>query len=195
MTGGSEATSAAAACGLPSDSFDLAIGEAAFLGKVAVLGSDEAFHRAVSAQLGFDLPRTANRVHAQGDLAAMWLSPSEWMLVTPQGHEGALVASLQAALAEVHALVVDVSDRWTVISVAGGKAAAVLGKGTSVALAAPAFAVGRCCQTRLFSLPAIIRQVDDRPRFDIFVDSTLSHYIRRWLAHSAAGLDVQAFGP
>ena len=154
---------------LSSENFDLAIGERAFLGKVAVLGSGEPFLAKASTQLGFELPQVPNTTASKGNVTAMWLSPSEWMLVTPPGHENALVRSPQQAVADDHALVVDVSDRWTVISVSGLRAVSVLSKGTSIDLKPTVFGISRCCQTHFFATPVIIRQTDETPAFDIFV--------------------------
>ena len=177
----------------PSDRFDLAIAERAFLGKVAVLGSGEAFHANIAGWLGFSLPQAPNSTETHGDITAMWLSPNEWMLVTSPERGVDLTVSLQQVLVSIHALVVDVSDRWTVVAIAGTRVLSVLSKGTSVRLEPAAFGVGRCCQTRLFSMPVIIRQSDATPTFDIFVDSTFSEYLWRWLERSADGLDVHVF--
>lgn len=153
-------------------------------GKIAVLGEGKAFHSAISKQLGFSLPQTPNTVETHDGVSALWLSPSEWLVVTPEGKEQALTTKMQQGLGKVHGLVVDVSDRWAIVSLSGPQSVAVLGKGTSVKLATKAGGSGWCCQTRLFTLPAIIQQTDDQPSFDIFIDSTLSDYLQRWLEYS-----------
>lgn len=165
-------------------SADLAMGERPFLGKLLLIGGDAPFQSAVSEILGLDLPLKPNSSISEGNLRALWLSPSEWMLVTPELQEPFLAESLRRGLAGIHAAVVDVSDRWTVISITGSQAVPMLSKGTAVDLTRPAFWVGRCCQTRLFSTAVIIHQVADAPTFDVFVDSTYAEYL--WLRFETA---------
>ena len=157
-----------------------AMGERPFLGKLLLIGSDAPFQSAVSEILGFDLPLRPNGSVSEGDLTALWLSPSEWMVLTPESKEESLAEALRRNLAEFHAAVVDVSDRWTVITVAGPAAIPTLSKGTAVDLTPPAFGLGNCCQTRLFSTAVIIHQVTDAPTFDVFVDSTFAEYLWLW---------------
>lgn len=157
-----------------------AMAERPFLGKLLLIGGDAPFQSAASGILGFDLPVKPNSCASEGDLTALWLSPSEWMLVTPESQEPSLAESLRRGLAGIHAAVVDVSDRWTVISIGGSQATSVLSKGTAVDLTPPAFGVGRCCQTRLFSTAVIIQQVSDAPTFDVFVDGTFAEYLWLW---------------
>ncbi len=180
---------------LPSEVIDLALGERTFQGKVALMGSGDAFLAAVAPVLGFPLPQSPNTVASNRGISALWLATNEWLVLTRPGSEEAVYASLRQALDGIHSLLVDVSDRWTTLMVAGAHAVSVLGKGTSVATGSPALAVGRCYQTRLFSTPVIIRPVDGRPSFDVLVDSTYAEYLWRWLNHAADGLNIHLFHP
>jgi sarcosine oxidase subunit gamma len=169
----------------------LVLGERAFLGKLNLRGdgADEGFLGAVETALGFALPVDPNTAEGQGGAVALWLGPDEWLIVTPQGHEAAAAAALAAALAEIHASVVDVSDQRVVITLAGAMARSVLDKGTSLDLEPPAFGPIRCAQTRLARAHVIIHQRDDRPAFDLYVDATFADYLWRWIESAAAEFD------
>jgi len=169
----------------------LVLGERAFLGKLNLRGDpgDEGFLGAVETALGFALPADPNTARGRGGAAALWLGPDEWLIVTPPGREAAAGAALAAALAELHASVVDVSDQRTVISLAGAMARRVLEKGTSLDFEPPAFGPGRCAQTRLARAQVIVHQRDDRPAFDLYVDATFADYLWRWIESAAAEFD------
>lgn len=181
----------ATGAGALDDRPQFAVGERAPLGKVVVICSEDGASAIVADELKIDLPRDPNTATVRGDVTAMWLSPCEWMLVTPDGQTQKLIAALERAFAGTHALVVDVSDRWTVVAVTGTDVLPVLKKGTSVQLQWPADGIGRCCQTHLFRTPVIIRQTDESPSFDIYVDATLAEYLWQWFEHAADGLDVR----
>jgi sarcosine oxidase subunit gamma len=165
----------------------LVLGERAFLGKLNLRGdgADEGFLGAAKTALGFALPTDSNTAGGQGGAAALWLGPDEWLIVTPPRREAAAGAALAAALAELHASLVDVSDQRTVITLAGALARRVLEKGTSLDLEPPAFGPGRCAQTRLARAQVIVHQRDDRPAFDLYVDATLADYLWRWIESAA----------
>lgn len=180
---------------VPPPGAAFAMGEKMFLGKMALLGEGEQFRAATVSALGFRLPYEPNCVSRQGDLTALWLSPEEWLLVTSASNSAKMCAEVSQAVAGIHALAVDVSDRWDVICVTGSQVVDVLNQGTSLDFDAPGFAAGSCAQTRLGPVQVIVHQHDDRPTFDVFVDSTHAEYLWRWLENAAAGLDPVVFFP
>ena len=95
------------------------------------------------------------------------------------------VKSLQNELSDIHALAIDVSDRWTTINLSGNKAIDVLSKGTSIDLDNSVFGTGACAQTTLWSVNVIIYKIDEKPTFDLFVDSTKAKFLWQWLENSS----------
>lgn len=148
--------------------------------------ADPAFTSAVRQATGLGLPTTANTVATAGDLAALWLAPDEWLIVGPAdaataGREAALAGTLRVALAGQHVAVTDVSEARTIIAVSGPRARDLLAKGTSIDLHPREFGPGRCAQTGLASTNVILRQIDDRPGYEIHVLDSFADYLWSWL--------------
>lgn len=148
--------------------------------------SDPAFTSAVRQATGLGLPTRPNTVETAGEIAALWLAPDEWLLVGPAepataGREAALVGTLRVALAGRHVAVTDVSEARTVITVAGPRARDLLAKGTPIDLHPRVFGPGQCAQTGLAAANVILRQLDDRPSYDIHVLNSFADYLWRWL--------------
>ena len=150
------------------------------------LAISPAFTSAVRQATGIGLPTAANTVAVAGDLAALWLAPDEWLIVGPAdpaaaGREAPLAGALRAALSGQHAAVTDVSEARTIITVSGPRARDVLAKGTPIDLHPREFGPGRCVQTGLASANVILRQVDDRPGYEIHVLNSFADYLWSWL--------------
>ena len=47
------------------------------------------------------------------------------------------------------------------------------------------FGAGACAQTTLWTVNVIIYQIDEKPTFDIFVDSTMARFLWQWLDYSS----------
>jgi sarcosine oxidase, subunit gamma len=126
---------------------------AAPLGMVTLRGDLSAVAGAVREVAGVDVPGV-NRVAMAADRGAVWMSPDELLLLVPYGEAGATVAALDAALAGVHHLAVDVSDARAVTVVEGRGAREVLGKLAPADLTPEAFGPGQVRRTRLGQVAA-----------------------------------------
>ncbi|NEX45380.1 sarcosine oxidase subunit gamma [Pseudotabrizicola algicola] len=82
---------------------------------------------AVHAATGCALP-AQRRIVRQGDRAAGWMSPDEFLLILPYGDVAAALAGIAQALQGQHHLAVDVSDARAVFRIEGAKADQVLRK-------------------------------------------------------------------
>ena len=172
----------------------VSLGERAFLGHVNLRGDpeDAAFLDAVQGVLGVGLPTEPNTV-AEGDgVGALWLGPDEWLLITPPSLETQLDEALREALDDTFAAVTDVSGGQIVISIQGSHARDVLAKGCSLDLHPRVFSPGHCAQTLVASVGAIIRQIDEKPSFDLIVRRSFAEYLALWLEDAAQeyGLEV-----
>src|SRR5579863_2666693 len=68
--------------------------------------------RATAAQaLALQLPANACRAMPDGERAALWLGPDEWLLIAREGSAASLAAALSDALAALPHSLVDVSHR------------------------------------------------------------------------------------
>ena len=158
--------------------------EKLFLSKIALFGEDDLFFEKISNKLNISLPTTPNTTANNEKITALWLSKKEWLIVNPS-IDTEEVRSLQNHISDIHALALDVSDRWTAINVSGKKAIDVLSKGTTIDLDNTVFGSGACAQTTLWTVNIIIYQIDEKPTFDIFVDSTMAKFLWQWLEHSS----------
>jgi sarcosine oxidase, subunit gamma len=148
--------------------------------------ADPAFMTAVAGAMGCELPTTPNRTAAGNGLTALWLGPDEWLLVGAPGREATLVGELRQAVAGQHAAVVDVSEARTVIVASGPRIRDCLQKGTPLDLHPRALQPGHCVQTGLSKANVIIHQLDDTPRYDIYVANSFADYLWNWLERAAA---------
>ena len=159
--------------------------EKLILGKIALFGNADFFFKKISNKLNIALPTSPNTTTNNDKITALWLSQKEWLIVMNSSVDNEEVKSLQNELSDIHALAIDVSDRWTTINVSGNKAIDVLSKGTSIDLDNSVFGTGACAQTTLWSVNVIIYKIDEKPTFDLFVDSTMAKFLWQWLEHSS----------
>lgn len=82
---------------------------------------------AIQAATGCALPAQRRIVH-NGDKAAGWMSPDEYLLIVPYADVAATLAVLAEKLAGQHHLAVDVSDARAVFRIEGARADEVLQK-------------------------------------------------------------------
>ena len=164
---------------------EFSMNEKLFLGKIALFGKEDLFFEKISNKFDITLPTLPNTATTNDKITALWLSQKEWLLVVNPSITNTEVESLQNDLSSTHSLAIDVSDRWTTINVSGNKAIDVLSKGTSIDLDNSVFGTGACAQTTLWSVNVIIYKIDEKPTFDLFVDSTMAKFLWQWLDHSS----------
>ena len=148
----------------------------------------EAVERLRSA-LGLGLPFDALTSSVSGEVAFLWLGPDEWLFLTPADDSRPL-SQAQQALAGTHHQLVDVSDYYTAIDLAGHRARALLMKLTTLDLHPRAFRAGMVSGTILGRANAALWQVRDDlgasgPLFRIFVRWSMADYL--WCLLADAG--------
>jgi sarcosine oxidase subunit gamma len=82
---------------------------------------------AIAATVGLPVPERG-RTTSDASRTLGWMSPDELLLVLPQAETAGTLAALTAALAEQHALVLDVSDMRAMFRIDGPRAVQVLAK-------------------------------------------------------------------
>jgi len=158
--------------------------------------SDPGFGAAVAGALGLDLPARPGIAAGDG-VSALWLGPTEWLVVGGVDREADLAARLQGALAGRHAAVTNVTDNWTVIALAGPKALDVLAKGCPLDLHPRAFPVGSVAQSMVAQADVILHRADDAdgaPRLRLYVRRSFAQYLWDWLADAALEYGVGEAG-
>lgn len=165
------------------------IAERPFLGKF-VLRADR--HEAVErlrVGLGLGLPFDACTSSTNGETAFLWMGPDEWMLVTPPGAAEARRREAADVLAGTHHQLVDVSDYYTVIQVAGARARELLMKLTTLDLHPRAFRPGMVAGSIFGRANATLWQMPEEeagePVFRLFIRWSMADYL--WCLIADAG--------
>jgi sarcosine oxidase subunit gamma len=166
------------------------IEEHAFSGKF-ILRADphEAVERLRSA-LHLGLPFDPLTSSTAGDASFLWVGPDEWMLVTAAGAAEERGRAAREALSGLHHQLVDVSDYYTEIEVAGVKARDLLMKLTTLDLHPRAFRAGMVAGSMFGRANAMIWQIADDeteggPVFRLFIRWSMADYL--WCLAAAAG--------
>lgn len=139
--------------------------------------------QAVATALGATLPN-ANTWIAAPSADMLWQAFDEWLIVTRDGRQQALAASLHAELADMRYAITDVSDLRTGFAIDGPHARDVLQKGCAVDLHPRAFEVGACVTAALARARVTLRRVGS-DEYEALVERSYGRYLRDWLADAA----------
>src|SRR5580704_7735459 len=134
---------------------------------------------------GVPLPMQPNRVAQMRELRTLWLGPDEWLVTAPDVGTPDLVGRLSRAVADRHAVVVDLSSSRAIIRIGGSHARTLLEKGCGLDLHPRAFGPGFCAQTRFAKLPVIIDQLTAAPLYRLFVARSTASWLCDWLIDAA----------
>ena len=148
-----------------------------------ILRGGEPVRSAAAAAVGVAIPAEACRAKVQGERAALWLGPDEWLLITPE-HDGAgLADSVAKALRAVPHSLVDVSHRQSACELRGPYAATLLAAGCPLDLDERAFPVGMCTRTVLAKAEVVLWRTAAE-RFRLEVARSFVAYVSEFLAEA-----------
>jgi heterotetrameric sarcosine oxidase gamma subunit len=164
------------------------IAELPFLGKLILRADPEAAAERLRAALGLGLPFEPLTSATQGETSFLWLGPDEWMLTTAPGGAAEQAAKAGEALAGVHHQLVDVSDYYTAIEVAGPKARELLMKLTTLDVHRRAFHAGMVAGSVFGRANATLwlpLDKADEEAFRLFIRWSMADYL--WCVVAEAG--------
>lgn len=124
-----------------------------------------ALSEAVQTAVGVGLPVEPNRVLSNDRVAALWLAPERWLIVSER-HDP---AALEAALGATSGAVNEATSGRTRIRVAGPKARALLARGCPMDLHPAEFRDGHCAQSLMGQISVLLHAVDDGAAIDLYV--------------------------
>ncbi len=136
--------------------------------------NDTAVAAALADATNFELT-AINRAVTSGEATALWLGPSNWLIKAGP----ATVATLEHAVAMTRSSLLDVSDLWFGVSVAGPRSGDVLAKGCALDL--HPLAPGATAVTQFVRMRALIRYVDAAPMYHMYVERSFATYLWAWL--------------
>jgi sarcosine oxidase subunit gamma len=151
-----------------------------------VLRGGPTVRSAAQAALGLAVPETACRAGVDGERAALWLGPDEWLLIAPLRLASALPAMLNRALAQLPHSLVDVSHRQTALALSGPGAPTLLAAGCPLDLEEGAFPVGMCTRTMLAKAEIVLWRPGPS-QFRVEVWRSFAAYVSQFLAEAARG--------
>jgi len=153
------------------------------LGKITLRGNagDTAFADAVAKVLGVALPTEPMASASAGDVRIFWKAFDEWLIWTPEGAEGKLIADLRTATDGMRKAVVDMSDYFTVIRIQGLNARTLLAKGCALDLHPRAFSQGQATGTG-FHQATIFLTLADADTFDVMIRWSFADYLWTYFA-------------
>jgi sarcosine oxidase subunit gamma len=120
----------------------------------------------------------------EGDPAALWVGPEQWLLASTAPPAGAILADFAARLQGVLHHATDASDALALIVVEGRAARGLLAMHSALDLGQLPMRVGRCARTRMAKVAVLVHAVEAQ-RFELYVDRSVGHYLRQWLQRSA----------
>lgn len=145
-------------------------------------GAAEALAARVAAALGLVLA-PAGRFTEAGDLTCVWLAPGHWQIEHPDRPD--LVDTLAEAVGEAGG-VIDVSDGWAALRLAGPDGRAVLARVLPLDLHPRAFGPGHAASTHAAHLTVRVRQIDAAPTYDLACLCGYRDSLARALLHAGA---------
>ena len=150
-----------------------------------VLRGDAQVRAAAQEALGVPVPEQACRAGVNGERAALWLGPDEWLLLAPPEQSGLALRLSRALEGQAHSLV-EVSHRQVGLLVHGPHAATLLASGCPLDLDANTFPVGMCTRTMLAKAEVVLwRQAPAEFRLEVW--RSFAPYVTQFLAEAARG--------
>lgn len=173
----------------------IVMGESLFCAKVVVRGAfdNPQIRQRLDDLLQLDTSLAPNTFAENEDKVLFWTGPDERMIHAFSSEPERLVEDLRQIMPAGKSSVVDVSDYYTIIRVAGNNARRVLASGTPFDLHARAFGEGSCAQTRFGTATVLLAMRDDSPAFDVQVRWSFADYVWRYLQR-VAGFRAAAGG-
>jgi sarcosine oxidase subunit gamma len=138
----------------------------------------------VRTRFGVTLPVAANTTAKSGAVAALWLGPESWLLVSRSGARLADFDASRVALNAAGGALFDVSDARIAWTISGTHAATVLAKSCPLDFHPRVFPTGTCAQSLLGHVNALF--VRDPDAFTVMVARSFAHDVWHTLSLSAA---------
>ena len=183
---------AAKACAGPAREAGVVLRECGHRAQLCLRGGPGAdFEEAVEAVLGVRPPLEPGASARNGNTNLLWLGPDEWLAVFPGERREEALSALRAALASLHAAVVDVSHARAIVELSGAHARNVLQKGCHLDLHPSHFSAGNVAQSRFARCHVLLHQTDDAPAYDLYVQRSFARYLWSWLEDAATEFGVR----
>ena len=176
----------------PLSAEGLTMSELPYLGKLILRSDSKTASAKVKKALGAALPE-AGQSSASNQANILWLAPDEWLIITNGEDVAPARAKLESTLSGSHYQIADVTDYYTVISIAGEKAREVLATCCTLDLHPSQFAAGAVAGTTMVHAVAILHLSTEEangPTFHVFVRWSFADYLWCTLAEGGRSLGL-----
>ena len=143
------------------------------------------FVSAAERLLGLPLPLEPNTSTRSAGKTVLWLGPRSWLLVAGPALRRNEFDVTRTALNTAGGALFDVSSSYVGWMIAGAGAARALNRSCPLDLHPSAFPAGRCAQSMLGHVNALLYRMDERPAFIMMVARSLAVDAWRDLCESA----------
>ena len=152
-------------------------------------GQSDALAGAMRSAFGLDLP-PPGRAATAGELTALWMQPSTWLLVAPSAEPGTLARSVKDACGGAGS-VVDQTQGRAVLLLSGDRAREVLARICRLDLHVLAFHPGDVAATPVAELPCLLYQRDDAPSFEVIVPASCAAWFAEAVRRAAMSIGYE----
>jgi heterotetrameric sarcosine oxidase gamma subunit len=152
-------------------------------------GQSDALAGATRTAFGLDLPSPC-RAAIAGELTALWMQPSTWLLMAPPAEPGTVARSVKDACGDIGS-VVDQTLGWAVLLVSGARARDVLARICRLDLHPRAFHAGDVAVTPVAELACLLYQRDDTPRFELIVPASCAGWFAEAVCRAAMSIGYE----
>ena len=136
--------------------------------------AQSSFVSAAERLLGLPLPLEPNTSTRSAGKTVLWLGPRSWLLVAGPALRRNEFDVTRTALNTAGGALFDVSSSYVGWMMAGARAARALNRSCPLDLHPSAFPAGRCAQSVLGHINALLYKVDERPAFIVMVARSLA---------------------
>lgn len=118
------------------------------------------------------------------------LAPAQWMAIAQGEDSDTLHAKLNRSVGKL-GYVSDQSDSRVCFRVSGPMARDLLSRGCRLDLRDGQFGKDRCAQTVMAQVGVLLHQLDDGPRYELYVYAGFARSFFDWLGHSAEQFEYE----
>ncbi|MEM8948283.1 MAG: sarcosine oxidase subunit gamma family protein [Pseudomonadota bacterium] len=166
----------------------LRLSEVQNVGKLDLRGdpADRAFMGAIGRTLDLLLPTEPSQSAVQGETAALWVGPDQWLITCPRSNVEQIAERLGEATDGVHSSITDISAARALFRLRGPDALEVLAKGCPLDLHPRTVQPGYVAGSILAKITVLIhlRETDS---VDLYLGRSFADYLWTWLEE--AGMD------
>ena len=152
-------------------------------------GNDNAFTSAVGQALGVTWPSAARSSAKNDKVRVLWLSPDEWAVICAYDDKAQHLATLQQAVENVSAQVVDNSGGVTALVLSGTDVSTVLRHLTPYDV--ESLKVGDCVGTVVSQAHVLLHRGDDA-QYEIIIRRSFADYVWKLLVKAARPYEMCA---